>query len=211
MSQIAVAYFVGDGAAVYLPFGFCPDYALLVLWGADTAVDFYHYFKLIEDNGAAACAGGVLVNEGVTDVVAHDSGLAAYDTASNGPTVDGWTTAVSTAATARTSTAHGSYCHPSISNTQGFDVNAIFECVTAGTGAATEPTWPKDPGGQVTDGDTVWERVDADVPLTRVGYKGLAVDFSISDSVECTCLAIDADLSFNWGDVVGWTDGVYGK
>ncbi len=209
MSQISVAYFQADGAAVYLPFGFVPDYALLVQWGAETAVDFWHYFKLIEENGAAACAGGVLVNEGATDVVAHDSGLSAYDTSVAAPTITTWT-ALATP-TARTATAHGSYDRPTRANTQGMDFNALFECVTAGTNGATEPTWPKDPAGQVTDGTTVWERVDADAFLTRAGYKGLAVDVAITNDLQCTVLAIQADQSWNWGDVVGWTDGVYGK
>ena len=209
MSQITTAYFIADGAAVYLPVGYVPDYALLVLWGADTAVDFYTYFKLIEDEGAAACAGGVLVNEGATDVMAHDSGLSAYDTATGAPTISAWS--ASSTPTARTSTAHGTYVRPTIGNTQGFDTSAIFECVTAGTGAATEPTWPKTPSEQVTEGSNVWERVDGDAVITRAGYKGLAVDVAVSDSVECTLLAIEADHAWNWGDVVGWTDGVYGK
>ncbi len=208
MSQVHTAYFIGDGAAVYLPFGFTPHFAMLVLWGADNAVDFYYYWKQIEDNGAAACKGGVLVNEGATDVVASGSGLAAYNTSANGPTVTEWSAGATVVA--RTSTAHGTYYRPTRTGGKG-DYSAIFEDVAGTTTGSAEPTWPKDPGGQVADNNVTWERVDGDVALGRVGYEGLAIDLAISDSVECTVLAIDADMDWNWGDIVGWTDGIYGK
>jgi len=33
----------------------------------------------------------------------------------------------------------------------------LYECVTAGTSAATEPTWPITPGDTITDGTVVWK------------------------------------------------------
>jgi hypothetical protein len=208
MSQIVTARFQADAGAVYLPFGFIPDFFVLLDFADDTNSDFYWFWKAMEDYGASGYQDGILVNEGVTDTLASGAGISTYNTAASAPTVSAWS--ASSSPTARTSTAHGTYVHPTIGNSQGFDVNAIFECVTAGTGGSTEPTWPKDPSGQVTDGTNVWERVDADAVITRVGYQGVAVDFNITDNHEVYCLAIQADQSHNWGDVVGWTGGVYG-
>lgn len=209
MSQIAVARFQADGAAVYLPYGFKPDFHLMADLNTDTNIDIYYFWAMQESEGASGYQDGFLVNEGATDTLASGSGMNVYDTAANAPTISTWT--ASSGPTARTSTAHGTYVRPTRTNSQGMDFSAVFECVTAGTGGATEPTWPYTPAGQVTDGTNVWERVDGDAIVTRAGYQGLGIDAALTDNHEVYCLAIQADASFSWGDVVGWTDGVYGK
>jgi hypothetical protein len=207
MSQISVAKYISDGDAVYLPFGFVPDFALVANFGAATATVFYYWWKMMDDLEATGYQEGISVTEGVTGTLADAGGLQPYDTSSDAPTVSVWS--ASSTPTARTSTAAGTYVHPTRANSQGMDYSAVFECVTAGTGAATEPTWPKDPSGQVTDGTNVWERVDGECIKARRGYKGLAMAGGIeTDSCLMYVLAIQADQSWNWGDVVGWTSGI---
>jgi hypothetical protein len=209
MSQIVTARYVADGSAVYLPFGFVPDFLMLAdipHTSTDTNIDIYYFWKLMEEEGLTDQQDGFKVNEGVTDILASGSGISTYDTSANAPTISAWS--ASSTPTARTATTVGTYIHPTIGNTQGFDVNAVFECITAGTGGATEPTWSKNPGGQVTDGTNVWERVDGDAIVTRSGYKGVAVDVALVDSHEVYTLAIQADRNPSWGDIVRWPSGV---
>lgn len=207
MNQIITARFEADGAAVYLPFGFVPDFFVLLDFYTDTNSIFYWWWKWMEDEGATGYTDGLKVSEGVTDSLADGSGIESYDSAANAPTVTEWTAAASP--TAKSGTAHGSYYRPTRTGGKG-DYSAIFECMAGTTTGATEPTWPKDPGGTVVDNNVTWQRVDGDVALTRVGYQGIAVDAALTDGHICFCLAIQADQSINFGDVVGWTGGVYG-
>ena len=207
MNQIITARFQADGAAVYLPFGFIPDFFLMVDLSTDTNIDFYYWWKWMEDEGASGYQDGVLVNEGATDGLASGSGISSYNTASNAPTVTEWTASASP--TAKSGDAHGSYYRPTRTGGKG-DYDAIFECLAGTTTDTTEPSWPKDPGGTVTDNNVTWKRVDGDVALTRVGYQGIAVDVSLTNDHVVLCLALQADQSINFGDVAGWTGGVYG-
>lgn len=52
--------------------------------------------------------------------------------------------------TASTAYALNDYVMPNTTN------GRIYKCTTAGTSAATEPTWPTTAGGTVTDGTAVW-------------------------------------------------------
>lgn len=210
MSQIITAMFTADGSAVYLPFGFIPDFFVLMdvpHSSADTNVDFYWWWKWMEDEGLTGMTDGILVNEGPTDALANASGIESYDTTSRGPTVTEWSASASP--TALSGTTHGSYYRPTRTGGKG-DYSAIFECMAGATTGSTEPTWPKDPGGTVVDNDVTWQRVDGDVARKVVGYKGIAVDAALTDSHQVYCLAIQADQSLNFGDVVGWSGGVYG-
>jgi len=209
MSQIITAHFEGDNGAVYLPLGFMPDFVLIIDYVQSTNTVFYVWFREMETEEASGYQEGITISQGATADVADGAGISAYNTASQGPTVSGWTTAVSTAATARTSTAHGAYVRPSTSSST--DRDAIFECVTAGTGGANEPTWPTKKGEQVTDGSTVWERVDDDAAIEQLGYQGIGIAASaIADGVEAYVLAIQADKVIDFGDVASWSGGVYG-
>ncbi len=206
MNNIKVGHFEPDGELIYLPVGFIPDYFTMhELGGGDGAVVQTIWFKAQEIDEASGEQEGWTNTEGTTDVLADAGGITAYDVGSQAPTITTWTTAVGTAATARTATAAGTYVKPSVASTT--DRSAIFECVTAGTSAATEPTWPDDVDGQVTDGTTVWERVDKS--LERQGYQGVCIAAALmTNGQEMYYLALQAIQSIDHGDVVGWTDGV---
>jgi len=208
MPQIVTAHWTQDGGLIYVPFEFIPDYVLLVDFHTDTNIILYHWFEAMEDDQATGKQEGFSVTEGVTANLADDGGIVAYDSEAAHPTVTAWTQAVSTAATARTATADGTFVKPA--TTSKGDKSAIFECVTAGTGAATEPNWDDDApgiGDQLTDGSTVWERVNE--PLVRKGYQGICIAAALqTDGQEMYALAIQADRSMDLGDVDGWTDGI---
>jgi len=204
--QSKVIKITGDNGLVYIPLGFIPDWVEMIYRGtASGNAVVYKWNRLLGDLSTVIDGWSF---DGATDAeIATGSGIATYDSASEGPTITTWTTAVSTAATARTVTAHGTYVRPS--SASATDRSAIFECVTAGTGAATEPTWPADIGGQVTDGSTVWERVN--VATLRVGYQGIRIATTVvADGYEAYIKADQVDEIIDLGDVDGWTSGVMG-
>ena len=53
-----------------------------------------------------------------------------------------------------------------------------YECTTAGTGSATEPTWPTTEGSYVTDGTTVW--ITRAEKIKKIGAKGFTVGATLS-------------------------------
>ena len=207
MAKINVGHYEADGGIIYLPLGYVPDFIMLVDFHTNTNIIFYYWWERMEDDQATGKQEGISVAEGITANLADDAGITAYDTGSQIPTVQSWTQARATAATARSATAHGTYIRPTASS--DMEQDAIFECVTAGTGGSTEPTWPKEIDGQVTDGTVVWEWVN--VPLERGGYQGVCVQDDIqTDGQEMYYLAMLADKSVDHGDVDGWTGGVEG-
>jgi hypothetical protein len=213
MNQIAVGHYEQDGGLVYIPIGFIPDYLLLCDLGADTAIVFYHWWERQEDDEASGKQEGVSVTEGVTANLADSGGITAYDTGTEAPTVNSWTTARSTAATARTATANGTFIKPTTSGLldtgEAADISLVFECVTAGTGGSSEPAWNPSVGENTVDGSTVWECIPE--PTVRKGYKGVAVAAALqTDGQEMYYLGFQADSSEDLGDSGDWTDGVYG-
>ena len=208
MSQIVTAHFEVDGGIIYVPIGFVPSYLMLCQVDTDTYIIFYHWWSAMEDDAATGYQEGISVTEGVTANLADAGGITTYDSESASPTVTAWTQAVGSAATARTATAAGVYVKPA--TTSKGDKSAIFECVTDGTSAATEPDWDDDApaiGDQVMDGTTLWERVDT--PLVRKGYKGICIAAALcTNGDEMYMLAMDADRDVDLGDVDGWTDGI---
>ena len=208
MPQIVTAHWTQDGGLIYVPFDFIPDYVMLVDFHTDTNIIFYHWFEAMEDDQGTGKQEGLSVTEGVTANLADDGGIVAYDSEAAHPTVQSWTQARSTAATARSATADGTFIKPA--TTSKGDKSAIFECVTAGTGAATEPNWDTDApgiGDQLTDGSTVWERVNE--ALVRKGYEGIRIAAALqTDGQEMYALALQADRSMDLGDVDGWASGI---
>ena len=210
-SNIRVGHFEADGALINLPLGFIPDYFQLVDFHTDTNIEINHWWERMEDDQASGKQEGFSVKEGVTANLADAGGITAYNTGSQSPTVNEWTTARATAATARSGTAAGTFIKPTVGavdDTGGVaDRDAIFECVTAGTGLATEPAWPSAIGGQVLDSSVLWEKVNE--ATLRIGYQGVVIAAALmTDGQECYYLALKAHDSVDHGDVVGWTNGI---
>lgn len=203
--NIKVGHFEADGGLINLPIGFIPDYFKLVEVGV-TNPSMYEWFRLQEqDEASNSQEGNILTGStGVITQSADDGGIIAFNAGSEGPTVTEWTEAVATAATARTATAAGTYVKATVANSA--DRGSIFECVTAGTGGSTEPTWPNADGGQVTDNSVVWEKVN--VAKQRTGYEGVVVSATIqTNGREYYYLALQAVQAVDHGDVDGWTSG----
>ena len=205
--MIKTGRFTPDGSTdIAVPIGFIPDYIRFEEVGEATNPNVITWFKMQEDDATGDQAGQYLTgSSGVITKLGDGAGIAAFDTSSEAPTVTTWTKAVGDAATARTATANGTYVKPSVASDA--DRGSIFECVTAGTSSATEPIWPAADSEQITDGTTVWEKVN--VAKQRIGYQGVLIDAAIlTDSEEMYYIAYQADQSVNHGDTDGWTSGV---
>lgn len=208
---IKVGHFEADGGLINLPLGFIPDYFKLVEFHTDTNIVFYEWWQLMEQDQASGKQEGISITEGATANLADAGGITAYNTGSEGPTIQEWTQARANAATARTATAAGTYIKPTVGATDDTggvaDRSSIFECVTAGTGAATEPTWPTSDGENVTDGTVVWQKVN--VSKQRLGYQGVVIaDALMTDGREMYYLALQAAQAVDHGDVDGWASGI---
>ena len=204
-NQIKVGQFIQDGSLINLPLGFVPDYIELANRDLTNTV-FIEWWKLMETNDISGSQEGISIDiAGVPTDLADAGGITAYDTGVQTPTVTTWTKAVGDAATAKTATAAGTYVKPTVANDG--DRGSIFECVTAGTSASTEPTWPVVDGENVTDGTTVWKKVN--VSLQRGGYQGVVIAGAIqTDGQLMYYVALQADQAVVHGDVDGWTSGI---
>jgi hypothetical protein len=212
MGQIVVFHYEPDGSDVYLPLGFVPDYVEILEVGA-TAPLVHRWYEMQEDDEASGSQEGVIDDgDGTLSLAADSQGIIAYDSGTDGPTVTVWSAGLTVVA--RSASVHGTYIKPTVAQAaaQGVDREAIFEVVTNTTTGTTEPTWPAGIGEQVSDNHgspVVYERVN--VPLERVGYQGIVVANELqTDGQEMYGFAVQADKSIDFGDVVGWTGGVYG-
>ena len=205
MNTMKTGHFEADGGLINLPIGFIPDVFDMDEVGT-TNPDHVRWYRLQEQDEASGSQEGMITNgaDGVITKLADDGGITAFNAGSEAPTVTTWTEAVATAATARTATAAGTYVKPSVASPS--DRGSIFECVTAGTGGSTEPTWPNADGEQVTDNSVVWEKVN--VSKQRVGYQGVVISATLStNGQEWYYEAKQASQAVDHGDVDGWTDG----
>ena len=209
-NNVRTGHWIADGSDVNIPLGFIPDYIKVVDINAGSTI-FYHWFQRMESDLASGSQEGISDTGGTKALLADDAGIKAFDTGSESPTVEEWTSSRATAATARSATASGTFLKGtvgSLNNTgQVTDRSAIFECVTAGTSSGTEPTWPSAIGEQVLDNDVRFEMVNE--ASVRVGYQGVVIADNIqTDGREYFYLALKADDSVSHGDVDGWVDGV---
>jgi len=216
MNEIVIGHFEADGSDINLNCGFLPDRFDLVDM-SPAAPMIFQWYREQESAMASGSQEGYQINgaDGVTSKRPDSQGFTAYNTASQLPTVAEWTEAVVNAATARTATARGTLVKATIGATDqaGADVDrsAIFECTTAGTSSATEPTWNTAPDDLTTDGTAVFQLV-TDKALGRIGYQGVVIAGEMmSDGQEYFYTAIQADNVIDKGDVVGWTAGVEGS
>jgi hypothetical protein len=209
MGRIKVGHFEPDGSDVYIPVGFIPSYVRLVEMGATNPI-CYEWWSSQETDEASGSQEGMIDTGGTKTKAADAGGIVAYDTGTEGPTINDYTVARSTAATARTASAAGTFLRPSTTGTikdgSAADRHLVFECVTAGTGSA-EPTWPTAVGEQVTDGTTVFELVVE--PTLRRGYQGFFVPTALmTDGQEMYYVALEADSDVDHGDVTSWGSGI---
>jgi len=217
-NQIVTGHFEADGALINLPIGFTPDYFYMIgINGTIASSVKYQWWQDMATAGDSALVEGFIDTAGTYTDAAVTEGISAYGTRTDLPSIATWTEAGSTAATARSATTAGTYVRPTTSGTvsggMAADRSLIFECVTAGTGASTEPVWPIDgpqgtqAGGQVTDGSTVWERVVE--PTFSAGYQGVTIAAAIqTDGEENFYYAFRSNTSKDRKDVVGWASGV---
>lgn len=211
MSQIKVGHFEADGGLIYLPIGFIPDYFEMTAKGASsTNAIVYKWFRELEDHDSID---GWSFTDGTDAEITAGSGIAAYDSGSELPSISDWSATASK--TARSATAPGSYVKGTTSGTnadgQDVDREAIFECVAGATTGSTEPTWPVEIGeNSALDGDVIWQLVDT--PKFRAGYQGVRLAASmtgLANGNEGYYIAIQADSSEDHGDVDSWASGIY--
>ena len=204
-NQIKVGHFEADGGLINLPIGFIPDVIDLDEVGT-TNPDHVRWYRSQESDEASGSQEGMITNgaDGVITKLADAGGITAFNSSSQTPTIQEWTEARATAATARTATAPGTYIKPTVPNSA--DRGSIFECVTAGTGNSTEPTWPDADGENVTDNSVVWQKVN--VSLQRGGYQGVIIAAALStNGQEWYYEAKQSDQSVDHGDTDGWASG----
>jgi len=211
--QLITGHFEADGAIIYLPIGFVPDYFFMCDLSYTTATIFYHWWRQMESDAFATALEGVSVSQGVTADLATTAGISAYDTGTQAPTILDYNSTNADAATARSATANGTFLRPSATGTtvDGLvaDRSMVFECVTAGDSSA-EPSWPVGIGDQVTDGTNVYELVVE--PTFRKGYAGVAIAAALmTDGDEHFYNAWQADQAIDQGDVASWDGGIYGS
>lgn len=194
--------FQGNGSAVNVDLGFIPDRVELILDTAATNPNKIKWSRLLyntQTNYGFLTTGSTGAETLAADA---DNGIIPYDTGSQSPTVSDYTTTVATAATARSATAAGTFVRPSTDSTM--DRDAIFECVTAGTGAG-EPTWPYGIGEQITEpsGDVVWERVNE--ARLKKGAQGVTIGATIqTDAKLYLLMAWPCHETKDLGDSAGW-------
>lgn len=200
--------FIADGAAVNIALGFIPDKAELIVNVTGTNPNIIKYSKQMEDTQTMY---GILHtgSSGVTTrITSAASGLAALNAKYHQVMIDSpvpgkgevpcdvadWTSAVSTAATARSATAIGTIIRPTVHN------GRVYECTTEGTSSGTEPTtWTTTPGNTVTDSDVVFTCREEKV-ITK-GAQGLTMGASVaSDNQVCILFAEALETDRNAGD-----------
>ena len=219
MGRIVTGHYEPNGAIIYVPVGFIPDFLYAEEYGASDVLKYVWFGN--EEENAETTDGIVEDTDGTNSKLTAAAGITGYDTGTQGPYGDVSAAAqiadwvASTASwQARSATTHGDYVHATATGVDDLgllvDRSAIFECVTAGTSGATEPIWPSAIGGQVLDSTPVWEKV-TDVATFQGGYKGFTIAATLmTDGQEWYYLALMADEVIDHGDQANWPGGVKG-
>lgn len=209
--QYIMGQFLGDGGLIYLPIGFKPN--KFIMYDPDVGsshVTIYTWIGVMETFEGTGQKEGWSLVEGATTLLSDDGGFAAYDSGSEGPTITEWSSGGTTVA--RTVTAHGTYIKTASKDfTYEASPEDVFECISGTTMHTVEPTWPAGIGETVTDGaGVIFEKVV--VPTKRIGYQGVRIAAALmSNSRNYYYEAIQSDNgNKNWGDVDGWSGGIYG-
>ena len=207
--KVSGAYISPNGVAANVECGFIPDRVKLIQDLGDAEL-YYDWFRVMGNTPALTGQYGIVDSGGAKTVISTAAtGIIAYDTTvlqQMLPAPDGegllgaalpaaWTQTLSSAASARSTTALGTIIKP----TRGNETGLIYECTTDATGGATEPTWPTVVGESVTDGSVVW--IARESIIESRGVKGFTVGASINtDGDICVFVAETHDKSQDMGD-----------
>jgi len=206
--KVVSGTFIASGSATNVECGFEPDYVELYSALSGTELGF-KFFKCLADAATSGQYGIAIANAGDVSVCASAAaGIATYNTAANkvliespvigtgkvAVSVTDWTSSVSTAATARSTTAIGTVVRPTTHN------GRVYECTTAGTSSGTEPTtWTTTVGGTVTDNDVVFTCREEET--IREGCQGFTVGADIATDSEIWVFKAEKhDMTGNLGD-----------
>ncbi len=216
MGMKVSARFEADGAAMNFDIGFIPDEIHLFrdLDGGTNELE-YRWLRVLADAENDARYGIAFDASGVPAAAADaDNGIIPYNEGEDNAvllvspstgkliraTVADWTSARSTAATARSITALGTVLRPTKHN------GRVYECTTAGTSSGTEPTdaaWDVEIGETVSDNDvrfTARKEI-----MTKGGGQGFTIGTTIStDGEEWSFTAEQHDKYEDLGDVDGF-------
>jgi hypothetical protein len=197
MGKLVLRHFEADGLATILDLGMVPDMVKLIL-DEGTYPDIITWFKRMVDD--ESIYGHLLTGSSgvVTRVTTAAEGIEAYDSSGEAVLIDTggakekkvipslWT--ASTAYTARSGVTPGQVVRPVTRN--GY----VYECTSAGTTGASEPTWPTIPGNTVVDNGATWTCRDEKV--VKYGKKGITIGASVSQNTngnQCYVEAYQAD------------------
>lgn len=204
----ATVHWEADGNAVNVDLGFIPEFSIMFESTGQTNPNIYFWFRRFVDDQSMY---GLLLTGSsgvVTRVTTAATGLSALDSKYHQVLVESpvpgrgdvkcdvadWSSAGSTAATARDGSSIGTIIRPTTHN------NYVYECTTAGTSSGTEPTWGTTPGGTTTDGTTVFTCREEKIVVG--GAQGLTVGATTqTDGRECFIAAWGNPRDRDAGDV----------
>ncbi len=219
-NRIITGHFQPDGAIIYVPVGFIPDFLLAVDYG-NAAPTMYYWFGA-EEEKAETTDGLTEDGDGTNSKLTAAAGFTGFDTGLQAPygivldaaVILDWAAADAYAAKSATAE-HGDYVRATKTgedeNGLVVDRSQIFECIVAGTSHSSEPTWPANIGGMsASDNGVYWEKV-TNVPTTVGGYQGFCVAGALmTDNEEWYYLAIRADDVIDHTDTASWPGGIKG-
>ncbi|MDI6815278.1 MAG: hypothetical protein QMC90_04280 [Dehalococcoidales bacterium] len=142
--------------------------------------------------------GNLMLNEGINEIWALVTG--AGGTAYNNANAQiGVGNKAAPAWAANTAYALGDKVEPTTKN------NCVYECTTAGTSGATEPTWTTNEGSTVADNTVVWtchtyeaNAAQTDLIGASILYKGMEAGYPTSGAQKVTFKSSFGATEANW-------------